>query len=124
MKAINPEARAEYICECDRDLPKEQQTVFEIIQLTAEEQAFLKDVSGMQGSAINAVLALGLVAVRYLPDASGNPVELKRDLTARPVFGKKKPWANLTVIPMKERDEIAARILKGAELEDSTVKNS
>lgn len=124
MKAVNPNASADYVPECDRDLKPEEQTVFQIGQLSAEEQAYLKDIQNLGGSSINIALHLGLTGVRNLADANGDAIQLKRDNTVPFVHGKKRPWSNLTVIPMKVRDELAGRIIRGAEVEEPEVKNS
>lgn len=125
MKAVNPSAVADYILECDKDLKKEDQTIWKISQLTSEEQAFIKDLAGAPGTQIEAACHLGLAGADNFCDANGDMIIWKRDSSKRALVGKKFPWLNvLSTIPLTQRDELAARIMKGAILEDEERKNS
>jgi len=76
----------DYVCEEDRALPPEEQTVWTLGVLTSRAQAAILDASittgpkGAQverpGSAQLMVVAYGLKGVRNLQDGDGNPVEL------------------------------------------------
>lgn len=126
MKSVNPKITVDYIPECDRELPKEEQTIFELTQLTAEEQAFLQDLSGATGTQISVALNLGLAGARNFYDSNGDPVVFKRDGEKRVIIGKKRPWLDsvLTLIPPVVRDELAAQIGKGVGISEAVAKNS
>jgi hypothetical protein len=125
MQSINPSAIGEIIPECDKDLKPEDQTVFLFTQLTHEEQALLKDLSGAPGTQIDVACHLGLCGSKNFFTPSGDPVEWKRDPSKRPLIGNKRPWLKtLDFIPLNVRDELATKILKGVELSEQEVKNS
>ncbi len=125
MKAVNPEATREYILNCDRDEPPEKQTKWKISQITHEEQAYLKDLAGAPGTQIDMACHLGLAGAENFLEGNGEEIEWKRDGTKRPIVGLKKPWAKvLTRIPLPQRDELAAEIIRGADMEVIEAKNS
>lgn len=125
MKSVNPEATLDYVPDCDRALDPKDQTVFELTNLTEEEQAFLKDLAGAPGSQINYALHLGLAGAKNFSTANGQEIEWKRDNSKKAIIGRKKPWLNvLSYIPHTVRDELAARIFRGVDLEEDERKNS
>lgn len=91
--AINPEATTEYVLECDRDKPREEQTRFKVRWLTYKEQVKIEDniVSSRigrkgedsemriaSGSAERDILKAGLVGWENFKDEHGQEVEFKR----------------------------------------------
>lgn len=125
MKSVNPSSIGEIIPECDKDLNPEDQTVFLFTQLTHEEQALLKDLSGAPGTQIDVACHLGLCGSKNFFTPNGDPVEWKRDPAKRPLTGNKRPWLKtLDYIPLSVRDELATKIIKGVELSEKEAKNS
>lgn len=126
MKSVNPNAVIDYVLESDRDLPVEEQTVWELGQLTAEEQQFLQDLQGATGTQIIMALHLGLRGAKHFFDPAGTPIVFRRDETKRVIVGKKRPWAEptLTYITPQGRDELAAKITRGVGVEVPEAKNS
>jgi len=90
--AIDPTATIDYVLECDRDLPTDEQTIFELRCLTAGELARLEDNTltstmdsdnkpefrVMTGSVQINALQLGLKGWRNFKDAQGNEIPFKR----------------------------------------------
>lgn len=125
MKAIDPKAKVPYIAECDRELPKDEQVTAFMTQLTAAEDAYIKDRIHNIGEAQLAALALGLDSVEGLV-LNGKPFVLERDMTKAPLIGKKRPWKDesLSVLPKEVRDEYAGVILSGRAFKEAEIKNS
>ncbi|MEO7957873.1 MAG: hypothetical protein ABIW76_14395 [Fibrobacteria bacterium] len=125
MKSVNPEATRDYVLLCDRDLPPAEQTTWKIVQLSHEEQAFIKDMAGAPGSQIDYACHLGLGGATNFLTADGDEVVWKRDNAKKYIIGMKKPWAKvLSMIPLPQRDELASEVIKGADLEVLEQKNS
>lgn len=126
MKSVNPTATRDIIAEGDENEKPEDQTRFELTQLTVEEFAYLQDLAGAHGTFTMAALSLGLSGAKGLYDPSGNPVQFKRDESKRPIVGKKKQFLEpcLSYIPPRERDRLAAIIFKGVGIEEDEAKNS
>ena len=83
--AVDPRATFSYVLECDRELPQEQQTTWELRGLTALEEAKIADdlvrqgvadgeVRYSSGSRVLTILRYGLRGVRGFFDASGAEV--------------------------------------------------
>lgn len=86
--ALDPKATFEYILECDRGLPEEQRTVFQLRGLTVAEEARIEDslmeTSGggsfalRSGSQKVTILRLGLCGWRNFRDAQGQEIAFER----------------------------------------------
>lgn len=81
--ALNPRQEFEYVLECDRQLPVEQQTVFVLRGLTVSEQADLEDrlavlrggdIAMQSGTQKVTILRLGLVGWRNFRTADETEV--------------------------------------------------
>jgi hypothetical protein len=122
--AISPEEPFEYVCECDRLLPAEKQTVWELRRFTVGEHSQLQNsitrVAGRDGSErtlygdLNLkLLQAGLVGVRNFLDNTGAQVPF--DTETKGVLGgraRKVPTETfLSRIPLALRDELARAIL-------------
>jgi len=125
MKALNPTEVIDYICEADRGLKKEEQTIWKIRPLTAREDAFVSD-SSMDadrkfnfGHSVLTSLHLGLTGAENFP-------ALERDKKAADILPGIKPWKDesLSMIPRAVRQEIALAIGRWAALTEEERKNS
>jgi len=135
MKAVSVNSTTDYICKCDRGLPKEEQTVFKIRSLSVEQEAVLEDALGQvkQGGdfAVNlgsqALLALnlGLENVENLTGPKGKAVKMERDERKALLKGGVRPWKDesLSQIPRAERNEVAQFIINGGQLTETEAKN-
>ena len=116
MKGVRFDKPHDYVCECDKKLPKEEQTLFKVRFLTAEEQAELRDimysVSGMganrsekflTGTVANKALEIGLQGWERFSFEDGSDIPFTRE--------------NFSAIRPKERDEIA-NYIRGIEEEE------
>ena len=116
MKGVRFDKPHDYICECDKKLPKPEQTVFKVRFLTAEEQAELRDimysVSGMganrserflTGTVANKALEIGLQGWEGFTYDDGADIPFSKE--------------NFSSIRPKERDEIA-NYIRGIEEEE------
>lgn len=116
MKGVRFDKPHDYICECDKKLPKPEQTVFKVRFLTAEEQAELRDimysVSGMganrserflTGTVANKALEIGLQGWERFTYDDGTDIPFSKE--------------NFSSIRPKERDEIA-NYIRGIEEEE------
>jgi len=137
MKAISPKTTFDYVCKCDRDLPKEDQTIWELSHLTAEQEAYLEDRTGALnndggyqvsvGSVNLIALHMGLKGVRGFYDENGNKADLVRDeRKAKKLPGGLRPWTDksLSMIHKDERDELADVIRQTGVLDEEELKNS
>ncbi|MDA8122246.1 MAG: hypothetical protein M0Z38_06745 [Deltaproteobacteria bacterium] len=87
--AIDPTKVIEYVLLCDRDLPPEEQTMFELKVLTARELAKIEDgsaradVSGniefRSGTQVINILNVGLKGWRNFKDAQGREVPFREN---------------------------------------------
>lgn len=93
--ALNPRDTFDYVLECDRDLPEEQQTVFVLRGLTVAQEAKVSDsmistVAGSDeihmraGSHALTILRMGLRGWRNFKDESGADVPFEEDKSRRP----------------------------------------
>ena len=136
MKAVSPEVPYPYICDADKDLPTDEQTVFNLTHLTVSEDAYLENHSGQMkrngeyilhvGDAILLGLHLGLESVDNFTNGSNESIELERDGNAKIIVGKKRPWSeeSLSKIPRDARIELYKAIRNGGELVEEEEKNS
>lgn len=83
MIALTPKERFSYVLECDRNLPEDEQTVFELRPLSIAEETKVQDAlfgggdAGMTmrtGTGQLMRLRFGLVGCKNLLDASGSEV--------------------------------------------------
>lgn len=131
MKPVQIFAESEYICECDRDLPEAEQTIFILCSLTIEQEAFIDDdmldIHGKMksGTLYNNLLNLGLKGVRNFK-ANKKEIKFKRDEKGVDLPGRLKPWnsKDLQRIPIRQRREIGAKIRTLGEIGDDEAKNS
>jgi hypothetical protein len=121
MKAIDPRKPHEFVVKSERDLPKDQQTVFLVKYLTAHQQFELRDemyqVKGigkarnekfLTGTMERKTLKLGLVGWKNFTDDSGSQLEFKsNDLDNM-----------LDYVPPTARAEIASHIRGDSELDE------
>jgi hypothetical protein len=116
MKGVRFDKPHDYVCECDKKLPKAEQSVFKVRFLTAEEQAELRDtmysVSGMganrsekflTGTVANKALEIGLQGWEQYTFEDGADIPFSKE--------------NFSTIPPAERDELANHI-RGIEEEE------
>jgi hypothetical protein len=128
MRAADPSATYDHVFDEDKGLPPEEQTVFTISQLTAQERAYLLNIRDAIGTLTLYALHLGLVGVRNFPDKNGQPLKFERDMSAAVIIGKKRPWKaeNLDALRHDVMDGLANLILKGIEegVKGAEAKNS
>lgn len=116
MKGVRFQQAHDYICKCDKDLPKDEQVVFQCRYLTAQEQADLRDmmysVSGfgekrsekfLTGSSALMALRKGLKGWKNFNFMTNGSGESKEELVP---FNEE----NFSCIPPEERDELANHI--------------
>lgn len=125
--AVDPARTFDYVLQCDRELPKEQQTVFQLKVLTAKELAQIEDnavvidkeekIAVNSGSTVLKTLRVGLQAWENFKDANGNPVMFQRKagIVCYENFDRLRPeW----------RRELANAITEQTRLTEDQVKNS
>ena len=109
MKGVRFDKPHDFVCECDRKLPKPEQTVFKTRFLTADEQAELRDamysVSGMGANRSEKFLT-GTIANKALEIGLQGWTNFKYEDGAEIAFSKE----NFSSIAPAERDEIANHI--------------
>lgn len=122
MLGFDPNATRGYVVKDEQELPTEEQTVFQLKNLTVRQTEILKNSifskSGhgkkaeerlMLGTQERQALEMGLVGWDNFNDQSGNMI----------IFSKE----NLDFIPAKYRSEIAAEIRGENELTEGEEKN-
>ena len=116
MKGVRFDKPHDYICDCDKKLPKAEQTNFKVRFLTAEEQAELRDtmysVTGMGANRAEKFLT-GTVAVKALEIGLQGWDKFTYENGEDIPFSKE----NFSAIPPKERYEIA-NYIRGIEEEE------
>jgi hypothetical protein len=133
MKAVSTSSVRNYVPLCDRDLPSEDQTVFELKTLSAKEDAVLDNLIGsVQDGGMNlrigdqnlAALHIGLVGVSNFQDETGKDVKIVRDRNTQ-IYGFVNPIKDevLSLIPKEIRLELARAIINGKELDEEETKN-
>lgn len=128
MRAADPSATYDHVFEEDKGLPVEQQTVFPILNISAQERAFLLNIRGSLGSATLYAIHLGVDKPKNFFDAKGNPIRWERDEKQPPIVGNKRPWKEecLNYLLPSVADELAALVFKGVdnEVKGAAAKNS
>lgn len=128
MKTLDLFAEQAYVPRCDADLPLNEQARFHFRLLTADQEAFVRDLSRVQGSAtaMIAILDLALTRLENISTPRGEPLILARDLKAPKVGGFEHPWVRAAIDPLpgQIRDEVAAHILKLGNAAEADTKNS
>ena len=133
MKGISPKDTFTHVCLQDRELPKEEQTIFTLGYLSVEQEAHVDDSSGcttnagyqiQTGTVYLLCLHYGLKSITNLP-IDGKEIVLERDETKPKLKGGIYPWKLecLNKIPKSARNEIAQKIRFGGELEEEERKN-
>lgn len=134
--AIDPNATVDYILECDRKKEKEDQTVFELRWLTAQELARLEDGSLTSimskenrpefqihsGSMQIKTLQIGLVGWRNFRDKDGNEIDFKQrnDQCAKENLDYLHPqWRRELVEAITEMNQITEDETKNLSSEDA-----
>ena len=116
MKGVRFDKPHDFVCECDKKLPKPEQTVFNTRFLTADEQAELRDamysVSGMGANRSEKFLT-GTIANKALEIGLQGWTNFKYEDGTEIPFSKE----NFSSIAPAERDEIANHI-RGIEEEE------
>lgn len=130
MIALSPKKQWDYVCEMDKALPKEQQTVWVLKALTPEQEAIADDNLGAMkdgnyqvrlGTQALLVLSMGLADVRNFPDETGNETTITY---GEPSDGVEMLSAEfLGAIPKDVRAEIAAEILGASKPSEDELKN-
>jgi len=130
MKLLNPDSTMDFVPLCDRDLPKEEQAVFELSFLTVDEEALITDKLGQVGADGDFKVNLGSQAVTALDlGLAGARVEglsLKRDETSKYYpCTKKRKWdrKELSKIPPAVRQEVAREIMRQSNITEEEEKN-
>lgn len=118
----------DYVCLEDRDLPAEEQTVFQLRTLTSEEHLRASDIASMGGGrATEYVLRVGIAGWSNLHDAEGNLVPCQRHSGKRNVSGisVKAPLTteSLNRLPASVLEELGAAIMEGNTVSDEDVGN-
>jgi hypothetical protein len=133
MKAVSTKTTRQFVPSCDRDLPLADQTIFEIRQLTASEEAVLDNMIGSLrdgsmdmriGDQELAALHFGLVGVQNFVDENGAPVVILRDAKQRK-YNLVNPIKEeiLSMIPKDVRKELAEAIVGDAQVKAEEAKN-
>jgi hypothetical protein len=118
MKGVRFDKPRDYVCKADRKLPDDEQTVFKVRFLTAQEQADLRDemykVTGF-GEGRKEMLLTGTVALKALEKCLLGWENFYFEDDEEPVEFNKK---NISCIPPTERDEIA-NYVRGVQEEEA-----
>jgi len=134
MKAVSPKQDYEYILKAERELPREEQTIFTLSHLSAAQEQFLSDKQGYQtdegfvftlGTSNIIALHLGLKKVVNFLNENGGEVEIERDEKKAYLPGKVRPikLEFFDKLAKDDRDEVANVIKNGGELKDAELKN-
>lgn len=132
MLFLDPKTTWDYVPECDRALPEEEQTVFVLKHFSAKEDALVQNQLGSVNEKGNYSLAigtqdlfvlnLGLVDVRNGKGSDGNPVKLTRSMKAVNGILELHPDF-INRIPKEIRSELSKAIQRGSYLEVEEIKN-
>ncbi|MEO0479597.1 MAG: hypothetical protein AAF196_08965 [Planctomycetota bacterium] len=93
--AINPEDTTPYVCECDRKLDEDKQTVWHFRSLSVQDSDLLQTVGvnvsgkGLKEGAILDALAVGLASWDNFCDENG-PIEFETEKRHIPTFKGKR----------------------------------
>jgi len=135
-QGINPGDTFEYVCKEDRELPKNEQSVFVCGFLTVEQDEDIENKLGSltddgyqvaMGSISLLALHYGLKSVKNI-DGKGNDLVLERDETKKVLKGGVRPWKTktgegLSLIKKSARQEVAQAIRAGGNLSEEERKN-
>lgn len=125
-----------YVLRCDLELPTDQQTVFTLRALTAQQRLALhdlphRDASGIinpqVGSMQRAVVRMGLVGWSNFRTADGaivDPVVVRRDTEGGIEVRDAVAWSSLNALDVEHLIELAEAILAGNTLTGDDAKNS
>lgn len=116
--------QTDYILEEDRELDKKEQTIFKLKPMSAKQYAVIQDAMKLEGKGEDLkmgnlgshtlnVLECGLVGWDNLLDIEGNPVKFKT----------KDVMANIDILPVNYRFELASAIIEQTFLKDKERKN-
>lgn len=116
MIKLNPRKTVEYVLESERNIPKEEQTVFEIATLTVEQESIVKDAIFVNGKAspynqYAVAFKMGVRNVRNLVDANDEKIEYKNSDEI------------ISAIPRSDRDEVGLFVLRSIERSKEETKN-
>lgn len=122
MRGIDPSTPLDFVVEEERKLPKKEQTIFKLKNLTVRDAEQIKNAlfskhgTGKKateqlliGSQERLSLELGLVGWENFADGAGKPIPFNHQ--------------NFDCIPTKYRAEIALEIRGESELSEDEVKN-
>lgn len=113
----------DYVTLADRELPKEQQTVFHLRRLPTNVHVQLMDLT----TAAHVALRAGLAGWTNFRDENGEEIPFKIDPRPEALYGLPlKATASLATINRlapADAMEIATTVLKGNELTKTDVKN-
>ena len=132
MKAITPKEKWEYVPQCDRNLKKEDQTVFILKPLTAHQHALYDDnaaqiVDGKymvkHGTQNLMLINFGLESVVNFKDNDGNPIVVERDESR--IYHGVNPLTDsfISRIPRPIVVELTGEIYSGSIVGEQEVKN-
>jgi len=132
MKAIIPKETWEYVPDCDKALPENEQTKFILKPMTAAQHALYDDnaaqvVDGKylvrHGTQNLMLLNFGIESVHNFNDEKGNPIQVERD--EHRAFHGVNPLTEdfLKRIPRPIQVEIAGEIYAGNIIGEEEVKN-
>jgi hypothetical protein len=131
MKAVSPKQEVRYVCESERDLPENEQTIFPYTPPTALEESILTDaMRGNEGMKIGngsfMALQLCLNPVINLIGEDGKPVKFERDPKLPRLGNGEHPYSDETLskIPFDVRIEVGAEIIESMTLKAGEAKNS
>jgi len=130
MKPASIFKEIDYVCLCDRDLKKEEQTVFVVGSLTVEQEAYLDDIAEGEagtvkyGTIILETLHMGLKKVKNFKDGNKS-IKFERDEKGPVMPGDVHPWKTecMQRIALKERREICTFIRGLSALSEEELKN-
>lgn len=118
--AIDPKGFEPYVCQSDRKLPAEQQTLFRLRTLNARDSGHVKQaaIAVFGGGKTNGtleldVIRLGLAGWSNLSDADGNAIEF--EVETQTVFGNRRSVVSddcLDRLPSFVRAELMAYLLE------------
>ena len=131
MKAANPKQIFRYVPECDRDLPVEEQTVFNLRNLKPKEEKLIDNLIGFGdtgtnlrlGDQVEIALACGLESVENFFDELGKEVKVQRETAKIHGFVSPLKESFLELIPKEVRSELSRVIIDGSDLGDEEAKN-
>lgn len=128
MRAADPNSSFDHVFPEDKGLPIEQQTIFPILNVTAQERAFLRNLGDSEGTVTLYAIHLGVGAPRNFFDQKGNPIVFQRDEKAPIILGNKRPWKeeSLNYLLPEVQTELRRLVLKGVDglTEGAVAKNS